>query len=181
MCKAHRSPTGLGRSGRAGDAEVAIWERLWNKHYRQPAVLVWGEPTEGREKTRPQRTDDVGNLRRLAGWHNGVRPEGRRASDGSAPGTAVSRARDTSRRGSRTRSRSRAPPAPGAVTGGDPDAQLPDDWYKILAERERDSNRIQAHSRISKLRILKTILSPMIPRKPLSLELSLKRLFFDRK
>lgn len=25
----------------AGDAEVAIWERLWNKHHRQPAVLAY--------------------------------------------------------------------------------------------------------------------------------------------
>jgi hypothetical protein len=25
----------------AGDAEVAIWERLWNKHLRQPAVLAY--------------------------------------------------------------------------------------------------------------------------------------------
>ena len=26
--------------------------------------------------------------------------------------------------------------SPGAVTGGDPDVQLPDNWYKIVAERE---------------------------------------------
>lgn len=25
----------------AGDAEVAIWERLWNKHHRQPGVLAY--------------------------------------------------------------------------------------------------------------------------------------------
>jgi hypothetical protein len=54
-----------------------------------------------------------------------------------SPVSSLPRARDTSQRGSRTYSRFHVPTGPQELSlAAPPDAQLPENWYKIMAERE---------------------------------------------
>jgi hypothetical protein len=74
--------------------------------------------------------------------------------------------RVTSQRGSRTYSRTRTPTCPRKLSLAAASTRNCLTIGTKLWRRERDSNRIQTLSRISKLRIQKTIWSPGIPRNP---------------